>query len=65
MSGYHEKVARRMSESLVGVYSTYEEILAALLRKYPDEAQLRVYVATMERIMQERGAPPGWTLVGE
>lgn len=46
---YHEKVARVMSRSImVGAFNDYGTILAALVRTFPLEADLRRHVEELE-----------------
>src|SRR5262245_51497182 len=50
---YHERVARTMAHSYaVGTRNSYDEILAALLRRYPSEQQLCEAIAEIERRMK-------------
>jgi len=49
MKTYHEKVAEALVNTrTVGSMNTYEQILAALLKKEPDEEKLKVIVSREE-----------------
>ncbi|WP_311061572.1 hypothetical protein [Pseudomonas aeruginosa] len=40
----HEQVADAMAETMVGMLNTREDILSALRRQYPDEADLQRFL---------------------
>jgi len=62
MSACHEKVAVAMKATHAAVsLNSYEEILKALHRRFPDEASLRIYVSYLENTA--RYFEPGFKLV--
>jgi len=64
MSTYHERVARKMSQTMtVGSVNTYEDILNAVRARFPLEADLRRYVAILEQMTQV--VVPGFQYVDE
>lgn len=61
---YYQRVARRMSETkIVGSTHKYEDIVAALQRRFPDENDLRRYIGTLEKALQL--IAPGFQFVDE
>lgn len=61
---YHERIARKMSESFsVGSCNSYDEILAAVRARFPTEEELRRYVAVLENMTQI--IAPGFQFVNE
>lgn len=65
---YHEKVARAMVETFsVGSMNSYEKILETLLRKLPDEEELRAFVEHIEQKGKDQGiiTDPDWHMVPE
>lgn len=56
---YHERVARAMKSTYsAGSLNSYEEILAALRSKFPNEDDLRVEVASIEARLKLMGMMP-------
>lgn len=56
---YHERVAAAMRRSyVVGSTNSYESILAALLRKFPREEDLRAAVEVIEERLKVAGLMP-------
>lgn len=59
MSTYHERVAAAMKRSYsAGTMNSYETILEALLRKFPNEDDLRAYVEVLEYRLKLMGVMP-------
>jgi hypothetical protein len=50
---YHERVALRMAQSLIGMWHPYGDILDALQRRFPTEEALRVWVFMAEEQLRE------------